>query len=142
MQNFTLLNEIGTVRLPVLLKRGMSATIKEFLLSAEYILKQGNTNVILCERGIRTFETSTRNTLDLSSVPLLKTKTHLPVFVAHEQGGNGCRSGRCNGGGSFSARLRIERWEPVPGPGRIRYLYQRVAGFEGKTRIMIHHSAR
>lgn len=86
MQNFTLLNEIGTVRLPVLLKRGMSATIKEFLLSAEYILKQGNTNVILCERGIRTFETSTRNTLDLSSVPLLKTKTHLPVFVDPSHG--------------------------------------------------------
>ena len=86
MQNFTLLNEIGTVRLPVLLKRGMSATIKEFLLSAEYILKQGNTNVILCERGIRTFETSTRNTLDLSSVPLLKMKTHLPVFVDPSHG--------------------------------------------------------
>jgi chorismate mutase/prephenate dehydratase len=86
MQNFTLLNEIGTVRLPVLLKRGMSATIKEFLLSAEYILKHGNTNVILCERGIRTFETSTRNTLDLSSVPLLKAKTHLPVFVDPSHG--------------------------------------------------------
>lgn len=86
MQNFTLLNEIGTVRLPVLLKRGMSATIKEFLLSAEYILKQGNTHVILCERGIRTFETSTRNTLDLSSVPLLKMKTHLPVFVDPSHG--------------------------------------------------------
>ncbi len=86
MQNFTLLNEIGTVRLPVLLKRGMSATIEEFLLSAEYILKHGNTKVILCERGIRTFETSTRNTLDLSSVPLLKTKTHLPVFVDPSHG--------------------------------------------------------
>ena len=86
MQNFTLLNEIGTVHLPVLLKRGMSATIKEFLLSAEYILKHGNTNVILCERGIRTFETSTRNTLDLSSVPLLKSKTHLPVFVDPSHG--------------------------------------------------------
>ena len=86
MQNFTLLNEIGTVRLPVLLKRGMSATIKELLLSAEYILKHGNTNVILCERGIRTFETSTRNTLDLSAVPLLKTKTHLPVFVDPSHG--------------------------------------------------------
>ncbi len=86
MQNFTLLNEIGTVRLPVLLKRGMAATIKEFLLSAEYILKHGNTNVILCERGIRTFETSTRNTLDLSAVPLLKAKTHLPVFVDPSHG--------------------------------------------------------
>ena len=86
MQNFTLLNEIGTVGLPVLLKRGMSATINEFLLSAEYILKHGNTKVILCERGIRTFETSTRNTLDLSAVPLLKAKTHLPVFVDPSHG--------------------------------------------------------
>jgi 3-deoxy-7-phosphoheptulonate synthase len=81
MQNFTLLNEIGKMQLPVLLKRGMSATLKEFLLSAEYILKQGSNDVILCERGIRTFETSTRNTLDLSAVPLLKKATHLPVFV-------------------------------------------------------------
>jgi chorismate mutase/prephenate dehydratase len=86
MQNFTLLNEIGKVRLPVMLKRGMSATISEFLLSAEYILKYGNTGVILCERGIRTFETSTRNTLDLSAVPLLKAKTHLPVFVDPSHG--------------------------------------------------------
>ncbi|MGQ9614917.1 MAG: bifunctional 3-deoxy-7-phosphoheptulonate synthase/chorismate mutase [Spirochaetota bacterium] len=86
MQNFTLLNEIGKVRLPVLLKRGISATIKEFLLSAEYILKQGNEKVILCERGIRTFETTTRNTLDLSAVPILKEKTHLPVFVDPSHG--------------------------------------------------------
>jgi len=86
MQNFTLLSEIGKLRLPVLLKRGMSATIKEFLLSAEYILKQGNENVILCERGIRTFETATRNTLDLSAVPLLKEKSHLPVFVDPSHG--------------------------------------------------------
>jgi chorismate mutase/prephenate dehydratase len=86
MQNFTLLNEIGSVGLPVMLKRGMSATINEFLLSAEYILKHGNNNIILCERGIRTFETSTRNTLDLSSVPLLKAKTHLPVFVDPSHG--------------------------------------------------------
>jgi chorismate mutase/prephenate dehydratase len=86
MQNFTLLNEIGSVGLPVMLKRGMSATINEFLLSAEYILKHGNNKVILCERGIRTFETSTRNTLDLSSVPLLKARTHLPVFVDPSHG--------------------------------------------------------
>jgi len=86
MQNFTLLNEIGKMPLPVLLKRGMSATIEEFLLSAEYILKQGSKNVILCERGIRTFETSTRNTLDLSAVPLLKKATHLPVFVDPSHG--------------------------------------------------------
>jgi chorismate mutase/prephenate dehydratase len=86
MQNFTLLSEIGKLRKPVLLKRGLSATIEEFLLSAEYILKHGNSQVILCERGIRTFETSTRNTLDLSAVPLLKEKTHLPVFVDPSHG--------------------------------------------------------
>ena len=86
MQNFTLLKELGKVKKPVMLKRGMSATIKEFLLSAEYILAQGNDQVILCERGIRTFETSTRNTLDLSAVPLLKEQTHLPVFVDPSHG--------------------------------------------------------
>lgn len=86
MQNFTLLKEIGNTDKPVLLKRGMSATIHEFLLSAEYILSHGNKKVILCERGIRTFETSTRNTLDLSAVPLLKEKTHLPVFVDPSHG--------------------------------------------------------
>ena len=86
MQNFTLLKMIGKVRKPVFLKRGMSATIEEFLLSAEYILSQGNENVILCERGIRTFETTTRNTLDLSAVPILKEKTHLPVFVDPSHG--------------------------------------------------------
>ncbi|MBN2324738.1 MAG: 3-deoxy-7-phosphoheptulonate synthase [Spirochaetes bacterium] len=86
MQNFTLLKEIGKSAKPVLLKRGMSATVEEFLLSAEYILSQGNDHVILCERGIRTFETSTRNTLDLSCVPLLKEKSHLPVFVDPSHG--------------------------------------------------------
>jgi 3-deoxy-7-phosphoheptulonate synthase len=86
MQNFTLLKEIGQTRKPVLLKRGISATIKEFLLSAEYILSKGNEQIILCERGIRTFETTTRNTLDLSAVPILKDKTHLPVFVDPSHG--------------------------------------------------------
>jgi 3-deoxy-7-phosphoheptulonate synthase len=81
MQNFRLLTEVGNIDKPVILKRGMSATIKEFLMSAEYILSEGNHRVILCERGIRTFETETRNTLDLSAVPLLKQLTHLPVFV-------------------------------------------------------------
>ncbi len=81
MQNFRLLTEVGKIKKPVLLKRGLSATIKEFLMSAEYIAAQGNTEIILCERGIRTFETSTRNTLDLSAVPVLKSETHLPVFV-------------------------------------------------------------
>jgi 3-deoxy-7-phosphoheptulonate synthase len=81
MQNFRLLTDVGRLNKPVLLKRGLSATIKEFLMSAEYIASQGNKEIILCERGIRTFETSTRNTLDLSSVPVLKEETHLPVFI-------------------------------------------------------------
>ena len=81
MQNFRLLKEVGEYRKPVVLKRGMSATIKEWLMSAEYIMSGGNHNVILCERGIRTYETATRNTLDLSAVPVLKHLTHLPVIV-------------------------------------------------------------
>jgi 3-deoxy-7-phosphoheptulonate synthase len=81
MQNFRLLTEVGNIDKPVILKRGLCATIKEFLMSAEYIMAQGNENVILCERGIRTFETETRNTLDISAVPLLKKLTHLPVIV-------------------------------------------------------------
>jgi 3-deoxy-7-phosphoheptulonate synthase len=81
MQNFRLLQEVGKVKKPVLLKRGLSATVKEFLMSAEYIAAQGNSQIILCERGIRTFETITRNTLDISAIPVLKKETHLPVFV-------------------------------------------------------------
>jgi phospho-2-dehydro-3-deoxyheptonate aldolase len=81
MQNFDLLKEAGRSNKPILLKRGLANTIEELLMSAEYILVEGNSQVILCERGIRTFETMTRNTLDLSSVPLLKEKTHLPVIV-------------------------------------------------------------
>lgn len=81
MQNFELLRELGQVNKPVLLKRGMAATIDEFLMSAEYILSSGNPNVILCERGIRTYETATRNTLDISAIPVLKDMTHLPVIV-------------------------------------------------------------
>ena len=81
MQNFSLLKEVGRSHLPVLLKRGFSATVDELILSAEYILSEGNVNVMLCERGIRTFEPGTRYTLDLSAVPILKTKTHLPVIV-------------------------------------------------------------
>lgn len=80
-QNFELLKKLGQIRKPVLLKRGMSMTIQELLMSAEYILSEGNHSVILCERGIRTFETATRNTLDLSAIPVLKQKTHLPVVV-------------------------------------------------------------
>lgn len=81
IQNFALLKLLGKANKPILLKRGMATTIDEFLLSAEYILSEGNHRVILCERGIRTFETATRNTLDLSAVPVLKRKTHLPVIV-------------------------------------------------------------
>lgn len=81
MQNFELLKKLGTIRKPVLLKRGLANTLQELLLSAEYIMAGGNENVVLCERGIRTFETVTRNTLDLSAVPALKALTHLPVIV-------------------------------------------------------------
>jgi 3-deoxy-7-phosphoheptulonate synthase len=81
MQNFELLKELGRMPKPVLLKRGLSATLQELLMSAEYIMSGGNENVILCERGIRTFETATRNTLDLSAVPMLKELSHLPVIV-------------------------------------------------------------
>lgn len=86
MQNYPLLKEAGMCRKPVLLKRGMMSTVEEFLLAAEYVLHQGNDQVILCERGIRTFETSTRNTLDLSAVPMLKRLSHLPVIVDPSHG--------------------------------------------------------
>ena len=81
MQNFNLLRAIGETRIPVLLKRGLSATVEELLMSAEYILSGGNTRVMLCERGIRTFETATRNTTDINAIPVLKSLTHLPVFL-------------------------------------------------------------
>jgi len=86
MQNFTLLRELGKTRKPVLLKRGISATIEEWLLSAEYVLAGGNAEVILCERGIRTFESYTRNTLDISAIPVVKKLSHLPVFVDPSHG--------------------------------------------------------
>ncbi len=86
MQNFDLLKELGRVRKPVLLKRGLSATIEEWLLSAEYILAGGNGQVILCERGIRTFENATRNTLDISAIPVVKKKSHLPIVVDPSHG--------------------------------------------------------
>jgi 3-deoxy-7-phosphoheptulonate synthase len=81
MQNFNLLAEVGGTRRPVLLKRGLSATVRELLMAAEYVMAQGNEQVILCERGIRTFETATRNTLDVAAIPVLKEETHLPVIV-------------------------------------------------------------
>ncbi|TAK59082.1 MAG: 3-deoxy-7-phosphoheptulonate synthase [Bacteroidetes bacterium] len=86
MQNYSLLEAIGAQRKPVLLKRGLSATIEEWLMAAEYILNGGNNNVILCERGIRTFETATRNTLDLNAVPIVKKLSHLPIIVDPSHG--------------------------------------------------------
>lgn len=81
MQNFDLLRELGKINKPILLKRGLANTIEEWLLSAEYIMDSGNSNIILCERGIRTFEPSTRNTLDLSAIPIIKQRSHLPIIV-------------------------------------------------------------
>ena len=86
MYNYDLLKVVGQTRMPVLLKRGMASTIREWLMAAEYIMSQGNMNVILCERGIRTFETQTRNTLDLNAIPVLKRETHLPVIVDPSHG--------------------------------------------------------
>ena len=91
MQNFSLLREIGRHGKPVILKRGLSSTIEEWLLAAEYILSEGNPNVILCERGIRTYETHTRNTLDLNAVPAIKELSHLPIIVDPSHG-TGIRS--------------------------------------------------
>jgi 3-deoxy-7-phosphoheptulonate synthase len=91
MQNFDLLQELGKTNKPILLKRGLANTLQELLMSAEYIMSEGNENVILCERGIRSFESYTRNTLDLSSVPVLHELTHLPVVVdpSHATGRSG-----------------------------------------------------
>jgi 3-deoxy-7-phosphoheptulonate synthase len=86
MQNFPLLKEIGRSGKPTMLKRGLSATIEEWLMAAEYIMNEGNSNVILCERGIRTFETATRNTLDLSAIPLIKRMSHLPIIADPSHG--------------------------------------------------------
>ena len=86
MQNFSLLRELGRARRPVLLKRGISATIEEWLLSAEYVLAGGNTDVMLCERGIRTFESYTRNTLDISAIPVVQQLSHLPIIVDPSHG--------------------------------------------------------
>ena len=86
MQNFSLLEEAGKIKNPILLKRGLAAKMEDLLMSAEYILSQGNYNVILCERGIRTFETHTRNTLDLNIVPVIKKHSHLPIIVDPSHG--------------------------------------------------------
>ena len=91
MQNYELLKELGRVRKPILLKRGLSSTVQELLMSAEYIMAGGNSQIILCERGIRTFETATRNTLDISAVPMLRELTHLPVIVDPSHGTGNAR---------------------------------------------------
>jgi 3-deoxy-7-phosphoheptulonate synthase len=91
MQNFSLLEEVGRSGRPVLLKRGLSATITELLLAAEHVMAAGNSNVVLCERGIRTFESSTRSTLDVSAIPVLKEETHLPVIVDPSHAGGRAR---------------------------------------------------
>ena len=116
MQNFNLLRELGQVRKPILLKRGIAATVEELLLSSEYILSGGNYDVILCERGIRTYETATRNTMDIAAIPVLKKLSHLPVVgdpshgtgrrdmvARHGQGRGGRRRG-CNAPGDSSQR--------------------------------------
>ena len=119
MQNFALLKSLGSCGRPVLLKRGMSSTIKELLMSAEYIVAHGNPNVILCERGIRTFETATRNTCDIAAVPVLNELTHLPVVLdpepCHRKTQPGSRAGARRSG---RRRRRPDRGSaPVPGEG-------------------------
>ena len=123
MQNFNLLRELGHVRTPVLMKRGIAATIEEVLLSAEYILSGGNYNLMLCERGVRTFETYTRNTMDISAIPVLKKLTHLPVLgdpshgvgirdlvLADGAGKYSCGSGWVIDGDASKSRQGDERW--------------------------------
>ena len=110
MQNFALLRALGKVRRPVLLKRGLSATVEEWLLAAEYLLDGGNTQVILCERGIRTFETATRNTLDLASVALVKQRSHLPVLVDPSHATGHARAGHPDGAGGGGGRARTGCW--------------------------------
>ncbi len=133
MQNFTLLRELGHTRKPVLLKRGISATIEEWLLSAEYILSGGNTDVILCERGIRTFETATRNTFDVSAIPVVKKLSHLPIIADPSHGAGPPRHGGADGArrgggrrrrpdhrGALRSGSRAERRRAVDVPGAVR----------------------
>ena len=115
MQNFDLLREVGRFNKPVLLKRGLANTLEELLMSAEYILSEGNSQVILCERGIRTFETATRNTLDISAIPLLKQKSHLPVMVdpSHAAGLRGLVAPLARAAVADLCR-RLRKWLPQP----------------------------
>ncbi len=115
-QNFALLKMLGQLDKPVLLKRGMATTIQEFLMSAEYILAEGNRRVILCERGIRTFETATRNTLDISAVPVLKEQTHLPVLIdpSHATGHSSLVPAMCYAGVAAGCDGLIVEVHPHP----------------------------
>ena len=116
MQNLELLKVLGRLRQPILLKRGMSATVKELLQAAEYILAGGNHQVVLCERGIRTFETATRSTLDVSSVPVLKEITHLPVIVdpPHAAGRRDLVTSLAHAAAAVGADGLIVEAHPVP----------------------------
>ena len=117
MQNYALLSEVGRTRMPVLIKRGLSSTIEELLMAAEYVLKEGNEDVVLCERGIRTFETAYRFTLDLSAVPVLKALSHLPVVVdpSHAAGPARPRRAAVAGGGRRRApTASSSRSIPIP----------------------------
>lgn len=132
MQNFQLLREVGRSGHPVLLKRGMAATIDEWLNAAEYIMAEGNPNVVLCERGIRTYETATRNTLDISAVPVIRSKSHLPIIVdpSHATGvprlcctpgkmRHRSRSRRYYGRDPQQSGLRPLRWPSVSDPAPV-----------------------
>ena len=122
MQNFDLLKEVGQTRKPVLLKRGMSATVKDMLMSAEYILSEGNPNVVLCERGVRSFEDSTRNMLDMSAVPNVKGQSHLPIIVdpSHATGRPDLIPAMARAGRGRRGRRRSRRGPQLPGEGAVR----------------------
>ena len=122
MQNYSLLERLGTIDKPILLKRGLSATIKEWLMAAEYIVAKGNHRVALCERGIRTFETMTRNTLDINAIPVLKALTHLPVVVdpSHGIGLRAHVPAIARAGVAAGADGIIDRGSPVSGEGALR----------------------
>ena len=132
MQNFELLKEVGRMSKPVLLKRGLANTYEEWIMSAEYIMSEGNENVILCERGVRTFETYTRNTLDLSAIPAIKRMSHLPIIVdplprgGHVLDGGAPGHGRCGRRGGRADHRGAQRPRPcqvrrpaVPHPGEV-----------------------
>ena len=140
MQNFNLLREVGKTRKPVLLKRGMSNTIKEFLMSAEYILSEGNFDVMLCERGIRTFEDSTRFTLDISAIPVVKSLSHLPVIIdpSHATGKWGLVNAASKGAVAAGADGLIIEVHPKPeeafSDGEQSLLPENFAKLMGETR--------